>query len=294
MVHSALRWPEQADKKLWPLALQHAAYLHNHTPRQDSRLCPEEIWMGTKSTHSRLLHAHPWGCLVYVLDPRLQDGFKVPKWEPQSRQAQYMGFSTLHASTVGLVRNLKTGNISPQFHLVFDDWFETVHSSATEEPKGWQELIQFQSFSNDFDDDDYVPELGQEWLNQEELKAREEQDKRRCESGQQKEQAPREENFHQEPAPTMPPTPVEAVIPETEGLEVNTPGVSSESRRPTPGVSSESRHPTRERRQPERFTQNKECGYKVKARALRAQAKVTQHKLAAVSTWTRRMLSVAI
>ena len=163
----------------------------------------------------------------------MQDGYKVPKWEPQSRQAQYMGFSTLHASTVGLVRNLKTGNISPQFHLVFDDWFETVHASASEEPKAWQELIQFQRFSNDFDDDDYVPELSQEWLSQEELQAREERDKRRRESGQQKEQAqqkeqiPIEEDLHQEQALTIPPTPTEATVPENEGPEVKIPDVSA-------------------------------------------------------------------
>jgi hypothetical protein len=52
---------------------------------------------------------------VYVLQPRLQDGGKVPKWEPRSRQGQYMGSSPLHASTVGLIRNLRTNHISPQF-----------------------------------------------------------------------------------------------------------------------------------------------------------------------------------
>ena len=82
----------------------------------------------------------------------------------------YVGISPLHSSTVGLVRNLRTGNISPQFHLVFDDWFETLHATANKEPNIWQELIQLQTFANDFDDKQYVPELGKEWLNQEELK----------------------------------------------------------------------------------------------------------------------------
>ena len=38
------------------------------------------------------------------------------------------GSLPLHASTVGLVRNLQNGNINPQFHLVFDDYFETMHT----------------------------------------------------------------------------------------------------------------------------------------------------------------------
>ena len=152
------------DKKLWPLALDHAAFLYNHTPHQENGLSPEEIWTKTKSKHARLVNAHPWGCPVYVLDPRLQDGHKLPKWEPQSRQGMYVGFSPIHASTVGLVQNLRTGNISPQFHLVYNDWFETVHATATEEPAIWQELIKFQCFANEFNDEQYIPALGPEWL----------------------------------------------------------------------------------------------------------------------------------
>ena len=37
-----------------------------------------------------------------------------------------MGFSKMHSTKVGLVLNLLTGSISPQFHVVFDDMFSTV------------------------------------------------------------------------------------------------------------------------------------------------------------------------
>ena len=137
-----------------------------------SGLCPLEIWTETKSSYSGLNHAHPWGCPAYVLDPRRQDGNKIPKWQPQSRQAQYLGASPLHASTVGLVRNLRTGNISPQFHVVYDDFFETVHSPEDDPPLVWQELIAFHSQKSEYDDEDYVPELSDEWLTEEELKER--------------------------------------------------------------------------------------------------------------------------
>jgi len=38
----------------------------------------------------------------------------------------FLGFSTQHSSTVGLILNIRTGAISPQFHIVYDEWFETV------------------------------------------------------------------------------------------------------------------------------------------------------------------------
>jgi hypothetical protein len=83
-----------------------------------------------------------------------------------------MGISPKHASSVHLVRNLQTGTITPQFHLVFDDFFETVFSEGEQEPDVWQDLVVFQSFANDFDDDDYRPELSDEWLNPVELQHR--------------------------------------------------------------------------------------------------------------------------
>jgi hypothetical protein len=84
MIYAALRWPEHNERDLWPLALSHAVHLHNEIPSQASRLTPHEVWAQSKSSFSALVNAHPWGCPVYILQPRLQDGGKVPKWEPHS------------------------------------------------------------------------------------------------------------------------------------------------------------------------------------------------------------------
>ncbi len=40
---------------------------------------------------------------------------------------QFVGFSDEHSSLVANVWHLITGYISPQFHVVFDDLFETVN-----------------------------------------------------------------------------------------------------------------------------------------------------------------------
>ena len=111
-----------------------------------------------------------WGAPVYVLDPRLQDGHKIPKFEPRSRRGLNLGWSPKHASTVPLVLNLPTGKVSPQFHVVFDDWFSTVSS----EPDGkeeaidsdeWNSLLVNGKFQVHFDDEDSA-ELDEEWLNE--------------------------------------------------------------------------------------------------------------------------------
>ena len=114
------------------MALQYAVYLYNKTPRMDTWRSPEEFWTRTTCDHASILsNLHTWGCPAYVLDPSLQNGHKIPKWQPRLRQAQYLDVFPLHASTVRVVRNLRTGRLSPQFHLVFDDFFEPVHSESS-------------------------------------------------------------------------------------------------------------------------------------------------------------------
>ena len=173
MVHAALRWPDQNERNLWPLALDHAVYLHNHTPQQESGRCPEELWTKSQSSYSALNHARVWGCPAYILDPRLQDGRKIPKWVPRSRRGQYVGASPLHATSVGIVRNLRTNSISPQFHVVYDNYFETVHSTEDAAPEHGEQLVTFSSDRVvDNDDDEYVPDLPDEWVDDATLEAR--------------------------------------------------------------------------------------------------------------------------
>ena len=86
------------------------------------------------------MNAHPWGVLVYVLDPTLQDGFKISKFNPRARKGIYLGPSALHASSVGMILNPKTNGISPQLHCICDDHFETVSFSPETPQKKMNEL----------------------------------------------------------------------------------------------------------------------------------------------------------
>ncbi len=115
------------------MAINYAVWVFNHLPRIDTGLCPDEMWSQSRTTHDDLRRAHVWGCPVYVLEPELQDGKKIPKWQPRARLGMFMGLSQVHLSLVALVLNTSTGKISPQYHLVFDDKFATVNSLPTED-----------------------------------------------------------------------------------------------------------------------------------------------------------------
>jgi len=108
LLHAAIHWPEMTDLKLWPFALQHAVYLWNILPDQYTKLSPLElITFSRVPNYTHLQRSHVWGCLTFLLDPRLQDGKKIPKW-------CFLGYSTCHSSTVSLILNLKTGSVTPQ------------------------------------------------------------------------------------------------------------------------------------------------------------------------------------
>ena len=129
MMHFAIHWPKAAETNLWPFAVDHAVYIWNHLPNMQSAIAPIDTF--TELLHfgyRNLQRLHVFGCPVYVFDPKMQDGKKLPKWQRRSRRAVYLGTSQNHGSTVALVLNLETGKVSPQYHLIFDDDFSTIHS----------------------------------------------------------------------------------------------------------------------------------------------------------------------
>ncbi|KAI2499654.1 hypothetical protein MHU86_14835 [Fragilaria crotonensis] len=88
----------------------------------------------------------------------ISDGKKLPRWTPRSTRTVNLGFSDKHASSVPLVLNPQTGYITPQFHIVFDDWFATVPASADDLPNfnddSWKRMFQDSTFQYVLDDED--------------------------------------------------------------------------------------------------------------------------------------------
>ncbi|KAL7468693.1 hypothetical protein ACHAXS_008919 [Conticribra weissflogii] len=182
MIFLQLSWPEFSNTHLWPLAIDYAVWVYNRLPKVSSGLSPLEIWTGVRSTHDELRRAHVFGCPVYVLEPQLQDGKSIPKWNSKAQQGMFVGFSKAHSSLVPLVLNLKTGKISPQFHVIFDDRFQTVPSlqdSVADIDAAFGKLF---TTSTEFYLDTEVdsagrqlvprPPLDDDWLDEEELSQR--------------------------------------------------------------------------------------------------------------------------
>ncbi len=99
IIHVSLHWDEQGGDALalWPFAVHHAVWLYNRLPNGVTGLSPMEILTGTCSDHRDLLRTHMWGCPVYLLDPKLQDGKKISKWNRWAWQGQFLGFSDEHS-----------------------------------------------------------------------------------------------------------------------------------------------------------------------------------------------------
>lgn len=131
LLHASTHWPSTVLIKYWPQAIDYAVWVFNRMPSISTGTSPLEIWTQTRSTSNELRRAHVFGCPIYVLDRNLQDGKAVPKWTPRAGLGMFLGFSPLHSSLVPLVLNLTTGKISPQYHVIFDDRFETVPSHPT-------------------------------------------------------------------------------------------------------------------------------------------------------------------
>ena len=163
MLHAAIHWPEVADPTLWPMAVTHAVYLHNHMPSLTTGLSPIDLFTKTRWPQHKLHDLHVWGCPVYVLDKTLADGKKLPRWKPRSIRCVNMGLSPKHASTVPLVLNVQSGYITPQFHVVFDDWFSTIATAISQLPDFnsplWAQLFGDSIYQYPFDEDDDTDQL---------------------------------------------------------------------------------------------------------------------------------------
>ena len=88
---------------------------------------------------------------------------------PRSRGDQCLVSYPLYASIVSLFRNHQNGNIRPQFHLEFNEYFETVHAGEDHEHPFWPDLINLQYLKSAYDGECYVPNISKEWLDPEAL-----------------------------------------------------------------------------------------------------------------------------
>ena len=68
-----------------------------------------------------------------------------------------------------------TGNLSSQFHVVFDPWFETVHDNGTVPPGAWDVMMSSYHHEMEVENDEkngVAVQLQDDWLTKHELAER--------------------------------------------------------------------------------------------------------------------------
>jgi hypothetical protein len=125
LLHAQRRWTDAITTHLWPYALRAANDSRDNAPTAKSNECPMSRFCRTARV-PKLRHQHHFGCPVYVLSKDMQDGKKARKWEDRTRIGINLGYSPRHAHSVSLIVNIETGLVSPRFHCMYDDLFETT------------------------------------------------------------------------------------------------------------------------------------------------------------------------
>ena len=103
-----------------------------------------------------LNHFHPFGSPVYVLEAALQSGMAHNKWTDRTRVGIFLCHSPHHATDVPLVLNTQTGQVSPQFHLIYDDDFDTIKRD-TKFHSLWQIKVKIQNYQQSYTSHDVLP-----------------------------------------------------------------------------------------------------------------------------------------
>ena len=87
---------------------------------------------------------HSFGCPTYALQSALAAGNSISRWLLRYRLGINLGPSPQHARNIHLTLNLQTGLVSPQYHVKFDDSFESVRDPANDLSSArWKELAGF-------------------------------------------------------------------------------------------------------------------------------------------------------
>ena len=94
---------------------------------------------------------HTFACPIFALQNELASGNTIPKWSPRAHLGINLGPSPVHARNVYLVLNITTGLVSPQFHVKFDNLFETTRYAQLDSGSSfstWKQLAGLTKINN--------------------------------------------------------------------------------------------------------------------------------------------------
>ena len=93
------------------------------------------------NTRPRLRDFHSFGCPIH--NEPLQRAKSQSMWMLGAHLGIYLGMSLRHSRSVALMLNPRTGRVSPQRHVQFDDKFETVVGTSDATNGHWKYLAGF-------------------------------------------------------------------------------------------------------------------------------------------------------
>ena len=114
LIHGNHRWDKAIAPNLRPYAIQMTNDIVNYAPsfyNKEKRFL-SQTFVNT-NTNINPKHWKPFGCLLYVLNPSLQNSKPYHKWKKRAKPSIYFGRSPQHNQNVGLVLDLTTGLVSP-------------------------------------------------------------------------------------------------------------------------------------------------------------------------------------
>lgn len=115
--------------------------------------------------------------------PRIRSAALAPGWGKGTKVVGALVLTgTLHESFPSSRQHSQSHPkpTSPQFHIIYDDLFETVHASASETPASWPNIFTLNHFNSDFDDEDFVPTLPDKWLTPVKLSQQQQREQIQC------------------------------------------------------------------------------------------------------------------
>jgi hypothetical protein len=169
LLHAIHRWPKAVNASLWPAALKNYVNLTNSLPtrfvpgkKQGKTKLPDQYdhspiskLTGTE-VEANLDDFHPFGLPVYILEQALQSQHSHNKWSDRSRVGIFLCHSPNHSSCVPLILNTQSGNVSPQFHCIFDDGFNSCKTDAHFQSL-WQQKASLQNKRTEVETQDILP-----------------------------------------------------------------------------------------------------------------------------------------
>jgi hypothetical protein len=84
ILHASMHCKDGIDASLWPQAVTYTTHVYNTTPKDG--VCHADIFFGSAVPRHRFMDLHVWGCPVYLLDPKIQQGQNLPRWAPSSKR----------------------------------------------------------------------------------------------------------------------------------------------------------------------------------------------------------------